>query len=325
MIEWTDATWNPGQGCTKVDGDCKFCYMFRDKERYGQDPTKVVRSKPGTFDAILNPAKYPPGALVFTASWSDWWHPDFDAMRPDAFERVDRRRDLTFQVLTKRPERIAGTLPATWGADGWPHVWLGTSIGSPKGAERAKVLADLPAVVRFLSIEPLWSPGVADAIADVVLAGRIDWLILGGESGPKARPMHPEWAREVIKLAQQAGVPLLFKQWGEWLPVCEVKPEIEPSLYRSNRQAKPGEDQAELDDAFGRTCRVPHQVLRYDGVHRELRDPLAYRSDVPGWPAMLAFKIGKHLAGRTCDGVVHHGYPTPRTGRRTPMLGRVGR
>lgn len=217
-IEWTDASWNWAQGCTKVDGDCKNCYMYREKTRYGQDPTKVIRSAKATFDGILNAKKYPPGALVFTNSWADWWHEDCDPWRADAFDRVNRRRDLTFQVLTKRPERIAGTLPETWGADGWPNVWLGTSVGSPKGADRARALADIPAVVRFLSIEPLWAPGVADAIRDVVESGRIDWIILGGESGPSARPMHPAWAREVRDLATGAKVPLLFKQWGEFRP-----------------------------------------------------------------------------------------------------------
>lgn len=314
-IEWTDATWNPFQGCTKVDRDCLNCYMYRDKERYGDDPTVVVRSKPGTFNGPLNRTKYPPGSLIFTASWSDWGHPAAEPHVPDAWRVVAQREDATFQVLTKRPERLPLILPAGWG-EGWSNVWLGTSVGSAKGAHRARILADVPAAVRFLSLEPLWGPGVADAIAEVVLAGRIDWLIVGGESGPKARPMHPAWAREVIALAQQAGVPLLFKQWGEWLPACELRPEIEPSLYRSNRVAKPGQDQAELDDAYGRTCRVDQQVLRYDGVHRELRDPQAFNSDVPGWPAMLAFKIGKHQAGRTIDGVVHDGYPTPRPGVR---------
>jgi protein gp37 len=217
-IEWTDGTWNPFQGCTKVDGDCKFCYMYRGKERYGQDPTTVVRSSDATFNSILSVKKYPPGALVFSASWADWWHPDCDAHRADAFARVDKRRDLTFQILTKRPERIAGTLPETWGAEGWPHVWIGTSIGSPRGADRVRALADVPAVVRFLSIEPLWAPGVADAIRGVVETGAIDWIILGGESGPHARPMHPAWAREVRDLAIDVGVPLLFKQWGEWRP-----------------------------------------------------------------------------------------------------------
>jgi len=274
-IEWTDATWNPIQACTKVDGDCKFCYMYRDKERYGQDPTKLVRSAPATFDGILNAKKYLPGSLVFTASWSDWWHPDADPHRGDMFDRVDRRGDLTFQVLTKRPERIAGTLPGSWGADGWPHVWLGTSVGNPKGADRAKVLAGLPAVVRFLSVEPLWAPGVADAIRDVVESGRIDWIILGGESGPDARPMHPAWAREVRDLAAGAGVPMIFKQWGEWRHIDEM-PE---QLYREH--------------------------VKRPGMH--------WTNEPGGGQGFL--RLGKVAAGRDLDGVIHDAYPVPRVPR----------
>lgn len=270
-IEWTDATWNPMQGCTKVDGDCKFCYMYRDKERYGQDPTTVIRSSPATFNSILNAKKYKPGSLVFSASWADWWHPDCDAIRDDAFGLVDRRPDLTFQILTKRPERIAGTLPFTWGAGGWSNVWLGTSVGSPKGAERARILADVPAVVRFLSIEPLWAPGVAASIRDVVASGRIDWIILGGESGPNARPMHPQWAREVRDLAAEFGVPLLFKQWGEWAPRSQA---LDPMPMK------------ECAPARGRW----HQFD--DGAHTH--------------------RHGKKATGRTLDGVIHDGYPTPR-------------
>lgn len=215
-IEWTDATWNPFQGCTKVDGDCKFCYMYRDKERYGQDPTTVVRSAASTFNSILNPKKFPPGSKVFSASWSDWGHPDAAPHLQGAWANVKKRPDLSFQILSKRDWRTA--LPSDWTAEGWPNVWLGTSVGNPKGADRARALIEVSAVVRFLSIEPLWAPGVADAIRDVVESGRIDWIILGGESGPKARPMHPEWAREIRDLALSAGVPLIFKQWGEWAP-----------------------------------------------------------------------------------------------------------
>lgn len=298
-IEWTDATWNPGQACTKVDGDCKFCYMYREKTRYGQDPTKVVRSAKATFDGILNPKKYPPGELVFTASWSDWWHEGWDPFRAEAFDRINRRRDLTFQVLTKRPERIAGTLPETWGTDGWPNVWLGTSVGNPKGADRARALADVPAVVRFLSIEPLWAPGVADAIRDVVESGRIDWIILGGESGPSARPMHPAWAREVRDLAIVAKVPLLFKQWGEWAPwFCEEDfthggPERRAHLWL---------------DAAG--DRGDAWIYDADGTWQN------WTGDPPKDASRIATfsRPGKHAAGRILDGVIHDDYPTPRAG-----------
>jgi protein gp37 len=315
-IEWTDATWNPFQGCTKVDQDCKFCYMYREKDRYGQDPTTLVRSKAPTFNAPLNAAKFPPGSLVFTASWSDWGHPAAAPNLRDAWAVVAKRPDLTFQILTKRPERIPAILPATWGPEGWSNVWLGTSVGSPKGAHRAKLLAEVPAVVRFLSLEPLWAGGVATAVRDVIESGRIDWIILGGESGPSARPMHPTWAQGVIEIAEASGVPVLFKQWGEWVPICAMTEDQLNACYRSNRSAdsERGERQEELDEAFGRTLRVPRLILRTDGVHREIMDPLAFRSDHPGWPAMLAFRVGKKAAGRTIGGRLLDGYPNPRPG-----------
>ncbi len=313
-IEWTDGTWNPFQGCTKVDADCKFCYMYRDKARYGQDATKLVRSAPPTFRAPLDRKKFPPGSKVFTASWSDWFHPDAAPHLPDAWKIIAQRPDLVFQVLTKRPENIRAQLPKSWGP-GWSNTWLGTSVGSPKGAHRAERLAEVEAVVRFLSLEPLWAPGVAEAIRPVVEAGRIDWIILGGESGgAEARPMHPDWAKEVIDLAEANGVAVLFKQWGEWAPISALSEAQIQSCYRSNRRAQPGEDQDDVDEIWGRSPRVDELVLRADGNHLKLGHPDAFRSDVPGWPAMHAFRIGKKAAGRHVDGRLLDGYPTPRVG-----------
>jgi protein gp37 len=278
-IEWTDATWNPITGCTKVDGDCKNCYMYREQERYGKDPTTLKRTSDATFNSILNPKKFPAGSLVFSASWSDWGHEDADPYRPTMFGNVRKRPDLTFQVLSKRIGRLGRMLPETWGTEGWPNVWLGTSVGSAKGAHRARELADIPAVVRFLSIEPLWAPGVADAIRDVVESGRIDWIILGGESGPKARPMHYKWACEVRELALDNGVPLIFKQWGEWAPSV---------LTGREAERQPGEDRASMYQP---------------GTFHDWGD------------GFTSLRIGKKSAGRTLDGVIHDDYPTPRVGR----------
>jgi protein gp37 len=154
-IEWTQNTWNPWQGCRKVSPGCKFCYMYRDKIRYGQDPTIVVRSSPATFNA---PLKWKEPALVFTCSWSDWFVEEADSWRDEAWDIIRRTPHLTYQVLTKRPERIANHLPADWG-DGYPNVWLGTSVESQKyGMERIPLLQKIPAAVRFLSCEPLLGP-----------------------------------------------------------------------------------------------------------------------------------------------------------------------
>ncbi len=211
-IEWTDSTWNPWRGCDKVDPACAYCYMFRDQERYGRDPSVVVRCSPQTFNVPLSRAWAAKRAecieargqhLVFTCSWSDWFHEDADAWRPEAWEIIRRCPDSTFQILTKRPERIAEHLPADWG-DGWPNVWLGVTIGNRRGVGRADILRDTPAAVRFISAEPLLGPLLPDgaerwdgeltrAWADGYTGPGLDlaeigWLIVGGESGgPPAR------------------------------------------------------------------------------------------------------------------------------------------
>jgi protein gp37 len=235
-IEWTDATWNPWQGCTKVSPACDHCYMFRDLGRYGKDPTVVFRSKPLTFDLPIRKRRggewvIEPGKKVFTCSWSDWFHKDADAWRPEAWEIIRRRPDLTFQIVTKRVERIAEHLPADWGK-GWPNVWLIVTVENQEFAEtRIPKLIEIPAAVRGLSIEPMlgpisfrWAkwqpfsqvPGGATNELDGLR--KLDWVICGGESGLGARPMNPDWARSLRDQCVAAGVPFHFKQWGEWAP-----------------------------------------------------------------------------------------------------------
>lgn len=232
-IEWTNASWNPWHGCTKVSPGCAHCYMYRDKAHYGQDPTAVVRSKT-TFTA---PLKWREPRRVFTCSWSDFFHATADPWRDDAWDVIRRTPHLTYQILTKRPERIADHLPADWGA-GWEHVWLGTSVENQHWADvRVPLLLSVPAVVRFLSCEPLLGPvrlaydwlsrrcggcfgdgemcpvGCNDGMVEAV-----DWVIVGGESGPGARPMHPAWVSGLRDQCNDAGVAFFFKQWGEWVP-----------------------------------------------------------------------------------------------------------
>lgn len=207
-IEWTNKTWNPWHGCTKVSPGCAHCYMFRDKTRYGQDPALVKRSAPGTF---RSPLRWKEPALVFTCSWSDFFHEAADAWRADAWEIIRQTPHLTYQVLTKRPERIAAHLPADWG-DGWPNVWLGTSVESARWTHRIQQLAEVPARVRFLSCEPLLGP--VSIASDLLPA--IHWVIVGGESGPKARPMQLEWARALREQCRYAGISFFLKQLGGW-------------------------------------------------------------------------------------------------------------
>ena len=215
-IQWTNATWNPWQGCTKVSPACTNCYMFADLKRYGRDPSVVVRSKPPTFRLPLKKRRggafaIEPGWKVFTCSWSDWFHKSADAWRDEAWAIVRQRSDVIFQVLTKRPERIAECLPADWG-EGYPNVWLGvTAEDQPRADERIPILRDIPAAVRFLSCEPLLGPiqlwkSVPCGYYCDESHGHVDhdfcgenhnfdgsrwWVIVGGEAGHNSRPMHP--------------------------------------------------------------------------------------------------------------------------------------
>lgn len=217
-IKWTMATWNPWHGCIKISPGCKFCYMYRDKERYGQDPTVVMRSK----TKFNEPVKWKEAKLIFTCSWSDWFIEQADDWRDDAWDVIRRTPQHTYQILTKRPERIPDHLPADWGA-GWPNVWLGVSVENQEYADkRIPLLLDAPAAVRFISAEPLLGAININAYLNTkfidsgcyALHDMVDWVIVGGESGHGARPMRPDWARSLRDQCRAAGVPFFFKQVG---------------------------------------------------------------------------------------------------------------
>lgn len=204
-IAWTERTWNPWMGCTKVSAGCDHCYMFREQTRYGHDPEVVRRSKT-TFDAPLHWQKGAGSGLVFTCSWSDWFHKDADPWRDEAWEIIRRTPHLTYQILTKRPGRIARHLPA----GGVPlNVWLGVSVENQREAHRLGVLCEIPAPVRFVSAEPLLGPLSLDGYLD-----RLHWVIAGGESGTDCRPMELDWARSLRDECASWGVPFFLKQLG---------------------------------------------------------------------------------------------------------------
>ena len=231
-IQWTEATWNPFHGCKKVSQGCKFCYMYRDKERYKQDPTKVIRSK-ANFDA---PLKWKEPKLIFTCSWSDWFIEEADAWRPELWEIIKKTPQHTYQILTKRPERIKQCLPLDW-VGGYPNVWIGVSVEDQEAAElRIPILSDVPAAIRFLSIEPLigpvdlfseslkgktWTPALGDDIVPM-LRDSIDWIIVGGESGNETgkyqyRECKLEWIYQVVADCRVSSVPVFVKQFGTHL------------------------------------------------------------------------------------------------------------
>jgi protein gp37 len=208
-IEWTNATWNPVTGCTKVSAGCKNCYAERFAERFRDVPGHPFEQG---FDVRLwpqrleLPLRWRTPRLIFVNSMSDLFHP---AVPTDFIERVFATmlaaQDHTFQVLTKRPERVLELASLL----DWPaNVWMGTSVEDKRVLDRVDLLRHVPAAVRFLSCEPL-----IGSLRDLDLRG-IDWVIVGGESGPGARPMNEEWILEILDLCREASVPFFFKQWG---------------------------------------------------------------------------------------------------------------
>lgn len=193
-IQWTDVTWNIARGCTKVDEDCKYCYMYRDSfasTRY--NPYRVVRTKT-VFDL---PLKIKEPSKIFTCSLTDFFHEAIDSYRNEAWDIIRKCPQHTFQILTKRPERIKENLPEDWG-NGWDNVWLGTSVGSQKAVHRIDQMYDVKAKIKFVSFEPLHEEIYRDFISF------FDWIIIGGESGNEVgryryRPCKLEWIENIIE------------------------------------------------------------------------------------------------------------------------------
>ncbi|MCZ2442949.1 MAG: phage Gp37/Gp68 family protein [Flavobacteriales bacterium] len=202
-IEWTQSTWNPWHGCLKVSPGCKNCYMYRDKSRYGQDPRKIIRSKT-TFE---DPLRWNESRMIFTCSWSDFFIKAADAWRNEAWDIISRTPQHTYQILTKRAERIAQCLPADWGS-GYENVWLGVSIENQDYMWRKELLLKVSSHVRFISAEPLLGPIEFESLEG------ISWVITGGESGPKARPMSLDWVRTVRDKCKASDVAFFHKQNG---------------------------------------------------------------------------------------------------------------
>ena len=202
-ISWAGGTWNPWMGCRPVDDSCTNCYMYAWSYHTGNDPTKVRRSKTTFADPLQ---KWDKPARIFTCSLSDFFIAEADAWRPEAWDIIRATPHLTYMILTKRPSRIRRCLPPDWG-EGWPHVWLGVSGGDPAWLQRRlPLLRRIPAVVRFLSIEPLLAP-----IETLALSG-IHWVIVGGESGPKHRPMPHRWVWPLRDACAATDVAFFFKQ-----------------------------------------------------------------------------------------------------------------
>ena len=225
-IEWTDASWNPVTGCTKVSQGCKNCYAETWAKRhlgeFSRDPSRKFTDILCHEDKLELPLRWKKPRRIFVNSMSDLFHESVpDRFIQSVFRVMSDAWWHTFQVLTKRPERMLTTVTETLPLLAkWPrnNVWLGVSCEDQATAdERLPLLFETPAAVRFVSCEPLLGQIY---LMGLMTGGRpaLDWVIAGGESGPKARPMHPKWARSLRDQCTTAGVPFFFKQWGEWAP-----------------------------------------------------------------------------------------------------------
>lgn len=333
-IEWTDATWNPMTGCTKVSAGCDNCYAETFSERFRGTPGHYFE---GGFDIQLRPDKldqplrWKRPRRIFVNSMSDLFHNDVpDTYIAQVFGVMALAQHHTFQILTKRHGRmrsLLGSDDVIYGrsfesmvrnvahntrnnlrradlpiADDlpWPlpNVWLGVSTEDQKWADiRIPALLDTPAAVRFISAEPLLGPidlakvsappfwclghggPAAECPNDLHLPRQgIDWVIVGGESGRNARPMHPAWATSLRDQCATAEVPFLFKQWGEWTPI--------------GPDEVVGRDTVYLDAANGKGTHYAHRYR--PGVNQLAR-------------------VGKKAAGRELDGRTWDGYPGDAT------------
>lgn len=371
-IEWTQKTWNPVTGCTKVSPGCAHCYAETidhrfDHDKVGKLPWAFPASRGGRGvtlhpERLGDPLRWRKPSLVFVNSMSDLFHEDVpDDFIARCFVAMMLAKNQTFQVLTKRPDRMANLLPRLkalmrdemyraiglhydegepepwyffrqgrhhgapreywierWYSDhtdndlknphldwrNWPlrNVWMGVSVENQLWADRRiPYLLETPAAVRFLSCEPLLGPvdlspwlttGYCANCGDGQPYGRccdepiridddpLDWVITGGESGPKARPMHPDWARSLRDQCQAAGVPFFFKQWGAWRPLewedmNYDKHEFGYSKYQVRRL-----EPADMHDYYGPDGQVKGQIGTMPCV----------------------IKVGKKSAGRLLDG-----------------------
>nr|EES53247.1 MAG: phage Gp37Gp68 family protein [Leptospirillum ferrodiazotrophum] len=208
-IEWTNSTWNPVTGCTKVSPGCKHCYAERMAARLKE--MGIAKYQDGFLptlhpEALSIPLKWKKPQVIFVNSMSDLFMDEIpDDFIGSVFDVMEKAHWHTFQVLTKRSDRLINLSPTLSWTD---NVWMGVSVENTDYTFRIDHLRRTGARTKFLSIEPLLGP-----IPSLDLSG-IDWVIVGGESGPGARPMKEEWVREILDQCQKANVPFFFKQWG---------------------------------------------------------------------------------------------------------------
>lgn len=318
-IEWCHHTFNPWIGCAKVSAGCKNCYAETLMDtRYGRVKWGVNGTRQRTSETYWKqPVRWNKDAAakgiryrVFCASLADVFEdrPELVQWRFDLFALIDATPNLDWLLLTKRPENIACLWPRvdqdpTMGSHYLirkDNVWIGTSVENQDAADtRIPHLMKAAHLCRFtfLSCEPLIAP-VELTAARLIQGGRtvdprdteevclIDWVIAGGESGPNARPMHPDWARSLRDQCVRDEVAFLFKQWGEWAPSCAQYPSTDVERAEAEEVGLSGDI-----------------ALEPDGTIADGYQPISKRT----W---LMNRKGKHAAGRSLDGVEHNGFPS---------------
>ncbi len=208
-IEWTEATWNPVTGCTKISAGCQNCYAYTMAQRL--HAMRNPRYKNGFSitlheDLIKKPLTWKTPKRIFVNSMSDLFHEDipFEFIK-ETFKTMNEASWHTFQILTKRSERLKELAPQlTW----TPNIWMGVTVENSDVKYRIEDLKTIPASIKFLSLEPLLSD-----LGELNFSG-IDWVIVGGESGPKSRPMDIQWVRPIRDYCLNNNIPFFFKQWG---------------------------------------------------------------------------------------------------------------
>ncbi|KKN52779.1 hypothetical protein LCGC14_0608970 [marine sediment metagenome] len=209
-VPWTTHSWGLHYGCKKVSTGCDNCYAERDMTRYGKDFYKVTRAKDATF---YKPALWHEPAKVFVCPWSDFFILNADEWRPEAWRIIKEHKHLTFQILTKRPERIEKCLPIDWGK-GYPNVWLGVTVESIDCLNRINKLAGIPAISKFISAEPLLDDlggYLRDNPIRLMRTG-IEWIIAGCESGQNVRETKIEWVRNLRDFCIKHNIKFFLKQ-----------------------------------------------------------------------------------------------------------------
>lgn len=311
-IEWCTDVWNPLRGCSRVSEGCRNCYAERVAARFGGPglPYEGLTTPAGNWngtvklieDHLTDPLRWKKPRKIFVNSMSDLFHESvpFDWI-DKIFDVMRKARHHTFQVLTKRPERMTRYFdePGCRRSGGvLPNAWLGVSVeNQPTADERILELLRCPAAVRWLSVEPMLGPvdlGALHARKLGVSAERpyIDWVVCGGESGPGARPMHPDWVRGLRDQCVNAGVPFFFQQWGAFGPW------IDEDKANHDGLEKWGHIGIQPDGSYGDIAINPDSMLITNytrGFNPENCHAMA--------------KCGKKAAGRMLDGRTWDEFP----------------